>query len=112
MRTTHKESQNRDRQDREFERLYRTIPPNYQGAPAGQDARPEDNLDDIFAEQPSGKKTRRKKIIRRVITILAILLALTGLWLGLKFASNIIKVFGWGGIADIFRSEKLRGEDE
>ncbi len=112
MRTTKKESHDRDRQDREFERLYRTIPQNYQGAPVGQDAPPEDNLDDIFAEQPSGKKTRRKKVIKRVIIILAILLALTGLWLGLKFASNIIKVFGWGGIADIFRSEKLRGEDE
>lgn len=113
MRTSKKESNDRERQDREFERLYRTIPQNYHGGSTGQNdvSLPQNDLDDIFAERPS-PKSRRKKVIKRVVIILVILLALTGLWLGVKFASNIIKVFGWGGIKDIFHSEKLRGEDE
>ncbi len=109
MRTSKKESLDRQRQNRDFERLYRTIPQNYQ---SGSDVSAANEPDDIFVERPSEGKLRRKKLIKRVVIIFIILLALTGLWLGAKFAANIIKVFGWGGITDIFRTEKLRGEDE
>ena len=104
MRTSKKAQNRRAHQDQDFERLYRTIP---NGGPRNAP------LDDLSAplpdEQPKPRKW--KKILKRVLIVLAILLVLSGLWLGWKFAANIIKVFGWGGIKDIFHSQKLKGED-
>jgi len=102
MRKSQKAQKQRARQDQEFERLYRTIP---NGSRRSQP----DSLDMQPPEEPQPRKW--KKAVKRLLIILAIILALSGLWLGWKFAANIIKVFGWGGLKDIFHSQKLKGED-
>lgn len=110
MRTSLHKADDHERQDREFERLYRTIP-DYRNDRGAESGPTETVLDDGFGQHPP-KKPKWKRVLKRALIVLAILLTLTGLWLGVKFASNIVKVFGWGGIKDIFRSEKLRGEDQ
>jgi hypothetical protein len=88
--------------DKDFERLYRTIPTAYgTKAPAEWEA--------PGAEKPS---RRWKKILKRLLIVLALLLVLGGLWTGWKFLSNGAKIFGWQGLKDIFTSKELRGEDE
>lgn len=101
MRISKKAEARRAQQDQEFERLYRTIPNGRRTAPAAQ-------LPPAVPPPPR----KWKKILKRILITLAILLALTGLFLGWKFAANIIKVFGWGGLKDIFSNQKLKGEDE
>ena len=103
MRKSTKNTKRQAQQEADFERLYRTIP---NGSRRSQAA------DDLNMQLPEPPKPRKwKKVLKRVIIIIAILLALTGVWLGWKFAANIIKVFGWGGLKDIFHSQKLKGED-
>jgi len=102
MRKSKKVQNQRARQEQEFERLYRTIP--------NTSRRPQP--DDLAMQPPEEPQPRKwKKILKRTLIILAIMLALSGLWLGWKFAANIIKVFGWGGLKDLFHSQKLKGED-
>jgi hypothetical protein len=90
-----KKAQQRASQDQAFERLYRTIPNEGVRASGIDDA----GMQLPDEQQPPQKKW--KKVLKRILIVLAILLALTGIWLGWKFAANIIKVFGWGGIKDI-----------
>jgi LCP family protein required for cell wall assembly len=103
MRKSKKAEARRAQQDQNFERLYRTIPNDH------QNPQPEE-LDGRMPEQP--KSRTWQKVFKRGLIILAVILALTGLWLGWKFAANTIKVFGWDGLKDIFSNQKLKGEDE
>jgi len=89
-------------QEREFERLYRTIPSGGRSSASKQAMPP--------LQEPS--KPKWKTAMKRMLIILLILAALSGLWVGWKFVSNSIKVFGWQGILDLFRTTKLKGEDE
>lgn len=99
-------------QDEAFSRLYKTIP-------AGRYA----DMDDPGLQVPQGKargaeknlqksKPRWKRIVKRVLLIIVAIALLAGLWLGWKFISNGVKLFGWGGLIDLFRTTKLKGEDE
>lgn len=100
------QAQRQLQQEQEFERLYRTIPNrNQSGAPSYIDP----NVPQIPEDKPKG---RAKKIVKRTLIALAILLALTGIFLGWKFAANIVKIFGWGGLKDVLRTQKLDGEDQ
>jgi len=107
MRKSKKAQARRAQQDQEFERLYRTIPADRARGVTGDDPRGQPGLPPESTEKP-----KWKRVLKRILIVLAILLALTGLWLGWKFAANIIKVFGWGGLKDVFFSQKLKGEDE
>jgi LCP family protein required for cell wall assembly len=91
-------------QDKEFERLYRTIPSAY-GAKGAQTGR-------LNGKPQETEKPRWKKILKRVLVVLAILFLLAGAWVGWKFVSNGAKIFGWGGLKDIFTTKELRGEKE
>lgn len=104
MRKTKKAEARRTQQEQDFERLYRTIPSGRRNASR------DDASMDLPPEQPQPRNW--KKVFKRTVIVLAILLALTGLFLGWKFAANIIKVFGWGGLKDLFANQKLKGEDE
>lgn len=106
MRKSHKKTaktaKSTTAQDREFERMYRTIPTQRDGR------RTE-------ASQLSGElpvKPRWKRILKRILIVLLILVLLAGAWLGWKFVANGIKIFGWGGVKDLFSNSKLKGEDE
>lgn len=90
-------------QDQEFERLYRTIPAHRRSGRSSGAA-------DAPAELPI--KPRWKRILKRVCILLLMLALLAGLWLGWKFISNNVKLFGWQGLVDMFRTTKLEGEDE
>jgi polyisoprenyl-teichoic acid--peptidoglycan teichoic acid transferase len=103
MRKSHKAQDRRAQQEQDFERLYRTIPNG--GGYTGR-RKPDEQLPPVEPGKP-----RWKKVLKRIIITLAIILAVAGLWLGWKFASNIIKVFGWNGLWDLFHSQKLKGED-
>ncbi|HEX9153223.1 MAG TPA: LCP family protein [Candidatus Saccharimonadales bacterium] len=102
MRKPKKISKSRANSDKEFERLYRTIPANRKGR---------ENMGDHAATEES-QKPRWKRILKRVLVALLIILVLAGLWLGWKFVSNNVKIFGWGGLVDMFKTTKLQGEDE
>lgn len=105
MRKAKKTAKVRARQDQEFERLYRTIP-----ASSARSGAPVDAAASAQAGQ-SVQKPRWKRILKRILITSLILLALTGLWLGAKFVINSVKLFGWGGLIDYFRTTKLAGED-
>lgn len=92
--------------DKEFERLYRTIPSSYATGASNGDARRKGAPE----ASPSGPKWKR--IVKRIVIVLALLLVLGGLWVGWKFVSNGVKIFGWSGLKDVFTSKELRGEDE
>lgn len=99
-------SQNRQSgQDADFERLYRTIPARERrrNMPSQQDMQ--------LPDEPKQRPTW-KKILKRILITLAIVLAVIGLWLGWKFIANTVKVFGWDGLWDMFRTQKLDGEDQ
>lgn len=107
MRTSkHKSAKHSTSDDEAFERMYRTIPDLKPGtAPFSEgQTKPEPKKD--------GQKPKWKRVLKKVLIVLAILLALTGLWLGWKLVANWIKVFGWKGITDVFNSTTLKGEDE
>ncbi len=108
MRTSKKSEKVQALKDQEFERLYRTIPVNDRGYQPVMD---QQDLTTEKEGQPPGP-SRWKKIVKRMLIVLAVLLALSGLWLGWKFIANTVKLFGWGGLTDIFHSQKLRGEDD
>jgi LCP family protein required for cell wall assembly len=90
--------------DKDFERLYRTIPSSYTSDSSGA---PEWQAPGVDPQKP-----KWRKILKRVLIVLALLLVLSGLWIGWKFVSNSAKIFGWGGLKDIFATQKLQGEDE
>lgn len=92
--------------DKEFERLYHTIPASYASDASGREAR----RNAASKEQPYTPKW--KKVLKRTLIVLALLLVLAGVWVGWKFVSNGVKIFGWNGLKDIFTSKELRGEDE
>jgi LCP family protein required for cell wall assembly len=99
-------------QDKEFERLYRTIPSSFNSNPLFDQqtghAKPDKGVPGKKQKKP---QPRWKKILKRVLIVLAIILLLAGLWVGWKFIANGVKIFGWGGLKDIFTSKELRGED-
>lgn len=103
MRKSKKAEARQAQQEQDFERLYRTIP----------NGRRNPETDDLTLKPvvPPKEPRKWKKVLKRTLIVLAILLALTGLFLGWKFAANIIKVFGWGGLKDLFSNQKLDGED-
>ncbi|HYH74902.1 MAG TPA: LCP family protein [Candidatus Saccharimonadales bacterium] len=91
------------RSDADFERMYQTIPNDYgRRKQAAQDE----------AGQPEQKPGRRKKIIKRIILIIIIIAALWGAWVGWKFLSNSIRIFGWGGLQSLITTKELKGEKE
>jgi LCP family protein required for cell wall assembly len=100
-------------QDKEFERLYRTIPPSYNSNPLfdAQTGRAKPGKGASGKKQQKPPQPRWKKILKRALIVLAIILLLAGLWVGWKFIANGVKIFGWGGLKDIFTSKELRGED-
>lgn len=102
MRKPKKISKSRANSDKEFERLYRTIPTNRGGSEGMRDHAATEEL----------QKPRWKRILKRVLLVLLIVLILGGLWLGWKFVSNNVKIFGWSGLVDMFKTTKLQGEDE
>lgn len=110
MRTSkHKQTSHHTPDDETFERMYRTIPNQGLGGSGGKDAAvPLGNLRQPNADD---RKPKWKRIFKKCIIILAIILALTGLWLGWKLVANWVKVFGWKGIAGVFNSTTLKGED-
>jgi LCP family protein required for cell wall assembly len=95
--------------DKDFERLYRTIPASYSGASTAKTQQEAAKWQAPGEEQPPRKW---KKILKRTLIVLALLLVLGGIWVGWKFVSNGVKIFGWSGLTDIFTSKELRGEDE
>lgn len=101
MRKSKKQAKQITPEDRDFERLYRTIPANGRGMSSKNQVPP---------AQPS--KPKWKTALKRILIVLLILLALSGLWIGWKFVANSVKVFGWEGLLDLFRNTKLKGEDE
>ena len=105
MRKSKKSSKVRSASDKDFERLYRTIPDYRRERSQGQSPAEQQ------PEQPD-EKPRWKRILKRVLIFLLIVAILGGLWLGWKFASNNVKIFGWGGLVDMFKTTKLKGEDE
>lgn len=110
MRTSkHKPSKRHASDDEAFERMYRTIPNLKSGAtvPPGSKAAPLEPKAGDTAEKP-----KWKRVLKKILIVLAILLALTGLWLGWKLVANWVKIFGWKGIAGVFNSTTLKGEDE
>jgi len=88
-----------------FGRLYHTIPNMRASTNIATDGRSDRD------EQPVKQPRKWKRVLKRVLIVLAIVLALSGLWLGWKLVANAVKLFGWGGLADIFHSQKLKGED-
>lgn len=61
---------------------------------------------------PPEKPPRRKRHLWKKFFILLLLaLLIWGGWLGWKFLSNEIKVFGWGGLWSALHPAKLNGED-
>lgn len=86
--------------DKEFARLYQTIPVNGRIS------------SDMPAEPEKPQKPKWKVFLKRTLIVLAILLALCGVWVGWKFVSNGIKIFGWRGVIDALRTTKLKGEDQ
>jgi len=110
MRTSkHKSKKHHVSDDEAFERMYRTIPNIKTG-----DAGPDGTAYDSGGKPPKqpGEKPKWKRVLKKVLIVLAILVALVGLWLGTKFVMNWVKVFGWQGLTDVFNSTKLKGEDE
>jgi LCP family protein required for cell wall assembly len=105
MRTSKKKLKARTAADKDFERLYRTIPNQGMGA-----AEPlHGSLDDA---PPPSEKPKWKRVLKRVLVGLLIVLIVAGGWLGWKFFANSIKIFGWKGITDVFKNVKLDGESE
>lgn len=88
-------------EDKEFARLYHTIPANGQLHSA---------VPDNGEEPPQTPKWKR--LLKRGLIIVLILLALCGVWVGWKFVSNGVKIFGWRGVIDAFKTTKLKGEDQ
>lgn len=105
-----KPSKQRTSDDEAFERMYRTIP-TYRGASARPDSPPAGKP---LSQRDTGKPPQKKwkRILKRVLIVLAILLALTGLYLGWKLIANGVRIFGWGGLTDVLQSRKLDGEDD
>src|SRR5215510_287516 len=101
MRKSKKQAKQITPEDRDFERLYRTIPANGRATSSQKYSQP------IEPGRP-----KWKTFLKRILITLLILLALSGLWLGWKFVANSVKVFGWEGLLDFFRNSKLKGEDE
>jgi polyisoprenyl-teichoic acid--peptidoglycan teichoic acid transferase len=109
MRKAKKKAQDRSRQDKEFERLYRTIPTT--------DSQQVNGVEDGLAgakvpKESQEPKPRWKKILKRTLLVLATILLLVGLWLGGKFLVNSVRLFGWDGLWGYFHTTTLKGEDE
>jgi LCP family protein required for cell wall assembly len=110
MRTSkHKSKKHHVPDDEAFERMYRTIP--NMKTDVTQSAGKAYDSGDKPPKQPS-EKPKWKRVLKKVLIVLAILVALVGLWLGTKFVMNWVKVFGWQGLTDVFNSTRLKGEDE
>lgn len=102
MRKSKKSLQAKAEADVAFERMYRTIP-NASYSPGASK---------LSADLPiKREKPTWRKVLKRLSIVLLVLALLAGLWLGWKFISNSVKLFGWSGLTDIFRSTKLNGED-
>lgn len=96
-----KQAQALSPEDKEFARLYQTIPANPR-------SRERDKGDG--SSQP--ERPKWKVFLKRALIVLAILLVLCGVWLGWKVVSNGIKIFGWSSVVDVFRTTKLKGENQ
>lgn len=86
-------------EDKDFERLYHTIP-------AGG-VKPAAAPGETFA--PPRKK---KRVVVRVLLVLLVLAILVGGWVGGKFIYNGVKIFGWDGFMSLFTTRELKGEKE
>ncbi|HEY5668270.1 MAG TPA: LCP family protein [Candidatus Saccharimonadales bacterium] len=102
MRIPKKPKTHASRDDKEFERLYRTIP-------AGG-VRGKSKLTVALEGKPP-LKSRIKKWSKRLLLVLLAIVLLAGLWVGGKFLINEVKIFGWRGLVDSLKTTKLRGED-
>ncbi len=102
MRTPKKQAKTRTVEDKDFERLYRTIPADSARRRASS---PEEQRSVV------SRSAKVKRFLKRVAIILVIIVVLCGLWVGWKAVSNGVKIFGWGGIVDVFKKTKLKGED-
>jgi polyisoprenyl-teichoic acid--peptidoglycan teichoic acid transferase len=105
MRTSKKHAKAESHDDKDFERLYRTIPAHHHSNATAHEAVP-------LGEEQKPPTPKWKKVFKRTLIVIVIILALSGLWLGWKFVSNGVKIFGWQGLWDLFRTTKLKGEDE
>jgi len=109
MRKSKKQLHARAETDQSFERLYRTIPAPGTRIGSGTNTI---GFPEVTKPPKEPKKKRGwKKIIKRIFIFILIIVVVVGGWLGWKTLSNIIKVFGWKGITDIFSNTKLKGED-
>lgn len=88
-------------EDKDFERMYRTIPARHgqRNARANTPTEPE-------------RPKKWKRILKKLAIFLLVIALLWGLWVGWKFVSNSAKIFGWDGLMDLFRNTKLEGEDQ
>ncbi|HSD55681.1 MAG TPA: LCP family protein [Candidatus Saccharimonadales bacterium] len=103
MRTSKKQQAKlAEAQEREFERLYRTIPNNRRSNTTARQ----------MSQPQEPRRPKWRTFLKRMLIVLLILAALAGIWVGWKFVSNSVKIFGWQGILDMFRNTKLKGEDE
>lgn len=102
MRKPKKPAAHNPREDKEFERLYHTIPTTGIGGKVTP-------REPRMVTEPSSP--RWKKILKRALKILLALIILAGLWVGFKFVYNEIKIFGWRGLVDSLQTTKLKGED-
>lgn len=112
MRTSkHQHSKPRASDDEAFERMYRTIPTLRPGETIAPGSEPVAGGEGHYNSDAEKQKPAWKRILKKALIVLAIMLALTGVWLGWKFVANWIKLFGWKGIAGVFNSTTLKGED-
>ncbi len=107
----HKPGQPTASDDEAFERMYRTIPNLRADATIAPDGTPPTGGHDPHQFTQS-ERPKWKRVLKKILIVLAILLALSGLWLGWKLVANWVKVFGWKGITGVFNSTTLKGEDE
>ncbi|HJQ08097.1 MAG TPA: LCP family protein [Candidatus Saccharimonadales bacterium] len=93
------------------EYMYRTIPAGMgrdRGQRRGVTAGKGKAAKPIGGEKPS----RWKRAVKHLLILCAVILLLAGIWVGWKFASNAIKIFGWKGLTEALKPAKLDGEDQ
>jgi len=58
---------------------------------------------------PTGRARWKRVVLWTLSLLLGVFLA-TGGWIGWKFVSNEVRIFGWQGLMGLFHSQKLDGE--
>jgi polyisoprenyl-teichoic acid--peptidoglycan teichoic acid transferase len=65
---------------------------------------------DSAAPEPKRQRRSWKKVIKRSLLTVLLVLICAGGWVGWKFVSNEIKVFGWGGLWSLVHPAQLNNQ--